>query len=181
MIWSLALSLNHAALLRVAAALFALAGLEAEGDGPETLPRHLRRAILKVLGPAESALRRLIFIAAEIIGEQAVRSSGKKRPFPKGGIPRGDKRRAPSFPLFDPRKNHPELSDRPARGRRAPGAGPRVTSFDDGSWSAHEPAIPSDDDEISAAALCRRLQALLAALNDMPKQAKRMARAMARR
>lgn len=178
--WSLALTLNRIALLRVAAALFALAGFEAGGTAPETLPRHVYRAILKTLRPAEAALRRLIFIAAVMLGEPDQKALRSKRPFPAGGIPRGDKKRTPSFPLFDPRKVFEELLDHPRRGRRAPGPGPRISSFDE-PWTAYEAAVLSDEDAVNAAALCSRLEALLAALNDIPKQAKRMARAMARR
>lgn len=69
--WSQAVERNLAALLRIADALCAMAGL---GDDaapgalrtpwPTSLPRHLHAAVLSVLRPAEAALRRLVVIAA---------------------------------------------------------------------------------------------------------------------
>ncbi len=60
--WELAIARNRAALTPIVTALFFMAGLD-EG-GAETLPRRVCRRILKVLRPAETALRRLIMIAA---------------------------------------------------------------------------------------------------------------------
>ena len=88
--WNLAIERNHAALGRIVAMLVAMAGLasltsplagedgsarrgEAEalaepGEGcfspAPTLPRHLHRAILRLLRPAESAVRRLVVVMA---------------------------------------------------------------------------------------------------------------------
>jgi len=179
--WTLAITRNRTALLRLVAALFALAGMQAGGPLPTTLPRHVRRAILKVLRPAESATRRLIVIAALVLGEMTINSAQVSRAFPAGGIPRGERRSTPQFALFDPRIECAELSDRPRRTRKARGPGPRISSFDDESWTAYEQAMLSDDDEVNAAPLCGRLQALFDALSDIPKQARRLARAKARR
>jgi len=179
--WSFAIDLNRQALLRVIAALLAMAGLESGDKAPETLPRHVRQKILKILRPAESALRRLIYIAARIIGTQTPKSRATGRRFPAGGIPRGDKTRAPLFPLFDSRKEFAELSKRPLRSHQKRGPGPRISSFDDSRWSAYQEEVLSPDDEMNAAALRGRLHALNDALQDIPKQAKRMVRAEARR
>ncbi|MDQ6433815.1 hypothetical protein RB623_07080 [Mesorhizobium sp. LHD-90] len=58
---STAIDKNWEALKRLLAMLVGMA--EMAGDAP-TLPRHLHRAILKLLRPAESAARRLIIAAA---------------------------------------------------------------------------------------------------------------------
>ena len=61
--WDLAIKRNSEALKGIVAALFAMLGL----DGSETvsrIPHPLHRAVLRVLRPAESAVRRLVVIAA---------------------------------------------------------------------------------------------------------------------
>jgi len=82
-----------------------------------------------------------------------------------------------SLPLLDPL---PVFSFRPRY--RRPKAFPRITCI-----GLSEPTpipenwIPSPDDEINAAPLCRRLHALQRALDDLPGQARRLARWKARR
>ncbi len=61
--WDKAIARNRDALLRIVEVLFAMAGL-AEGEIAATLPRHLRNHILRILRPAEAAVRRLVIIAA---------------------------------------------------------------------------------------------------------------------
>ena len=60
--WNAAIENNREALKRVLAMLVAMAGLD--GGRPTTLPRHLHRAVLSLLRPAEAAARRLIIVAA---------------------------------------------------------------------------------------------------------------------
>ena len=60
--WNAAIEKNREALKRVLAMLVAMAGLD--GGRPTTLPRHLHRAVLSLLRPAEAAVRRLIIVAA---------------------------------------------------------------------------------------------------------------------
>jgi hypothetical protein len=60
--WNAAIEKNREALKRLLAALVAMAGLADGGAG--TLPRHLHRAVLRLLRPAEAATRRLIIVAA---------------------------------------------------------------------------------------------------------------------
>ena len=60
-----AIARNRATLSRMVAVLFIKAGLDEGGAG--TLPRHIWRAILLVLRPAESAVRRLVAAAARDI------------------------------------------------------------------------------------------------------------------
>ena len=51
-------------LVRLVAGMFAVAGLVPGGPALSAMPDGVRRQILRVLQPAESALRRVIFIAA---------------------------------------------------------------------------------------------------------------------
>ena len=61
--WDLAIKRNSEALKGIIAELFAM--LELAGLAPVArLPRSLHNAVLRVLRPAESAVRRLIVIAA---------------------------------------------------------------------------------------------------------------------
>jgi hypothetical protein len=60
--WNAAIEKNREALKRILAALVAMAAL-ADGRAG-TLPRHLHRAVLRLLRPAEAATRRLVIAAA---------------------------------------------------------------------------------------------------------------------
>ena len=69
--WNAAIEKNREALKRILAALVAMAGLAGADPGfPSrvrgggTLPRYLHSAVLRLLRPAESAVRRLIIVAA---------------------------------------------------------------------------------------------------------------------
>ena len=61
--WDLAIKRNSEALKGIVAALFAMLGLVGEAT-VSRIPQPLHRAVLRVLRPAESAMRRLIIIAA---------------------------------------------------------------------------------------------------------------------
>ena len=111
--WALAIARNHGALVRLVTALFAVVGLVPDGAPVASISPSIRSKIIRVLRPAESALRRLIAIAAQgVDGAVRSRQSGKKRRKTEGKRKRGT--RAPIFRLFDPRKWFPELS----KGRR---------------------------------------------------------------
>ena len=166
---------NHKALLRLVATLFALVGLAVDGPVVSSIPRSVRAKVLRVLRPAEAALRRLIAIAARDI---VFTPRGKRNASTRSNS-KGDRsgERAPLFPLFDPRKWFWELS----KGRRpGKGPGPRITDFDDDSWTPYESEKP-DASEPDPRLLCRRLLALYNALNDVQAQARRLARAQFRR
>jgi hypothetical protein len=60
--WNAAIEKNREALKRVLTMLVAMAGLA----GGATLPRHLHRAVLRLLRPAEAAARRLVIVAARV-------------------------------------------------------------------------------------------------------------------
>lgn len=180
--WALAITHNRDQLLRILAALFAMAGL-AEGGSVSTLPRHLYRAVLLVLKPAESAVRRLVIIAARglVLKAHAARLAHKgSQPFPHITAPT-----VPAFSLIDPRKKF--APDDFVWGQVK--TIPHIRTF--GSyeplfaplWPPFNPAhqTPDANDPLSVSGLCRRLLALKLALDDLPKQARRMARLDARR
>ncbi len=169
------------ALLRLLMGLFASAGLAADGKSFSDLPKPVRLLILRVLLPAESATRRLTLYLARRLPRLAAavrktRREGQGGTRKKGGV------RAPVFWLFDRRKFIPELSD----GRRvARGPGPAIRFFDDPA-ARPDPvadlcADPAMREAEASRRLCRRMQALLLALKDMPAQARRLQRAMERR
>jgi len=172
--WVVAIDRNQRALLRLVAILFAAAGYTAGGPIP-VLSRSVRASILFILRPAESAGRRLIVIYHMIYGPKGLVARRRaKRAFPSEGIDRDARQGPPAFPLFDIRK----CFDR--KPRRARGAGPQISGFDEPRYAQEEPS-ESPDAPVDASHLCGRLLALKHALEDLPKQALRLARALARR
>jgi hypothetical protein len=175
--WARTIEINRRALSRIVAALIATVGLTAEGAGAR-LPLPLYHAALRVLRPAESAVRRLIVLAARGL----VVKPHASRPMP-AGLPFGKRHDRPSFQLFDPRKRFGAR-----RPRRIVAAGPRVIVFGASPLAPlfrPRPALSAgpkrDDGNVSAARLGRRLEAIKTALEDLPRQAKRLARWQARR
>jgi hypothetical protein len=178
--WALAIKRNSEALKGIVQALFAMLGLV----GSETaarIPQLLHSAVLRVLRPAESAVRRLIVIAARGLVVKLAAS----RPMPAGAIiGKGSGNSRPSFPLFDPRKNFESLRRRTFT-RNPPrihifGNDPRVAAL----WPAPQPEAepaPPPDGLVNAQRLSRRLEALKLALEDLPRQARRLARWRVRR
>ncbi len=61
--WAMAIERNSEALVGIVAALFAMLGL-AGAATVSRIPQPLHRAVLRLLRPAESAMRRLVVIAA---------------------------------------------------------------------------------------------------------------------
>src|SRR3954447_21143311 len=97
--WAKAIATNQAALIRIVAALIAMAGLG--GDGVRLrLERPTYRAVLRVLRPAEAAGRRLIVLAVKGLYAKLPPS----RPFPKGLALAGARGERVSFQLFDARE-----------------------------------------------------------------------------
>ena len=179
--WDLAIERNRTALLRLLAIMIAAAGL-VEGQIARVLPRSTRLMILKFLRPAEAATRRLALILMQRMkGRKASAVRRKTRPMPAGGIPKGssDGERIPPFRLLDPRKHFPELSQ--GSTRRSKGPGPRISGFDDDSWTPYDPGPSVEKTEPDPRLLVGRLLALQAALLDLPKQARRLARVQSRR
>jgi len=177
------------ALLRVLGGLFVMAGMTADNSVVEKLPRHVRNAILRVLRPAESATRRLAAVKARELETVDYTAPAKR----KRSVPSGKKRgpRAPQFCLIDPRKDLPELHPHRHQKKRKPRSQPstepqiqvRIAGFDgqpDFIWSEPK-SLPMPNDELNAGAICRRMVALKLALEDLPKQAKRYVREVAKR
>src|SRR3954468_17112174 len=97
--WAKAIAINQTALIRMVAALIAMVGLT--GDGPVArLERPIYRAVLRVLRPAEAAVRRLIVIAAKGLKAKLP----PMRPFPQGLALAGRRGERVSFQLFDARE-----------------------------------------------------------------------------
>ena len=177
--WDLAIKRNSEALVEIVADLFAMLGL-ALTNGAVQLPWPTYRAVLRILRPAESALRRLIVIAARGL----VVKPGSSRPRPAGAVKtRKGGTSHPSFQLFDPRKRI-MLPRRMAPARSS--ARLHIFTADSGLvtvWPQRPPAIspaphppPSADGLVNGARLIRRLEALEGALEDLPRQARRLVR-----
>jgi hypothetical protein len=163
--WARAIKRNREPLLDIVAALFAMLGLTG-GGSVARIPRGLYYDVLRVLRPAEYAVRRLIVIAARGL----VVALPPSRPMPPGRIIGRGGRPRNSFQLFDPRKRF--SFDAPAfSGAHGSTNDPQVNAT---------PALLSEA-HVNATSLCRRLEALKRALEDLPRQAKRLARWRARR
>ena len=178
--WNRAIKRNSEALSGIIEALFVLLGLVGEAT-VSRIPPSLHSAVLRVLRPAESAVRRLIVIAARGIVVKLVPA----RPMPAGKvIGKGGGKSSHSFQLFDPRKNF-KGPRRRAFKRMEPrihffGPDPRVAALFPAPRPVVEPPPPPDG-LVGAQRLSRRLQALKLALEDLPRQAKRLARWRQRR
>ena len=96
--WARAIEINKAALTRIVAALVAL--LAAQG-GVKRLPFPVYQAIGRVLCPVESAVRRLIVVAARTL----VVLQPPARPLSAGLVITGNGTGRMAFQLFDSRKS----------------------------------------------------------------------------
>jgi hypothetical protein len=183
-----------------------------EGSGSRaTLPRHLHRAVLRLLRPAESAARRLVIALAcwlpappaacprKTVPAKSTRAGTRKTSslLVRNGVGTGIVLR-PGAPVpahlahLVPSKaaprplSFPLLDPLPRWNRRRPrprAAGvPRIGMGGIGERLA-VPAWkpPSSDDPLDAGRLRRRLAALSSALDDLPGQARRFMRWKARR
>lgn len=173
-------------LLVIVASLYAMIGLTESGT-IERLARPLYRLVLALLRPAESAVRRLIVVAAQGLVMKA--RPARRRP---AGPVRPRKRNTQSrrsFRLFDPRTRQVHCTGR--RFTSSPRVEPRIRLLGD----SFDPRVPeflrplppqpepnpksATDHTVNAVSLCRRLAAILDALKDLPRQAKRYARLQA--
>jgi hypothetical protein len=169
--WTRAIERNSLALRGIIATLFAMLG----NVTTERLPHSVYRAVLRVLRPAESAMRRLVVIAARGL----VVKPAASRPMPKQPIRKGAGTHL-VFQLFDPRKNFEDNTTRALPRIHIFGHDPRVAAI----WAARprvQTAAPPDDGLVNARRLIRRLHALKSALDNLPRQARRLARATLRR
>jgi hypothetical protein len=178
--WDLAITRNSKALKGIIQVLFALLGLDG-GEAASRIPRSLHSAVLAVLRPAESAVRRLIVVAARNV----VVKLAPSRPIPAGKvIGKAAGGRIPSFQICDPPRRGKHTPYR--KGRRIiprvrvlDGYDPRVIAL----FPKPRPVIvpPPPDGLASATRLHRRLIALKSALEDLPRQARRLVRWQERR
>jgi hypothetical protein len=171
--WQLAISRNRDQLRQIILALFALAQMRV-GGSLFSLRRDVFAAIMFVLRPAESAVRRLIVIAAFGL-PLSLTTSRKPGDWPdlppRGGeireAGRGGPEKHKAFKLFDPLKSFdPEdYWD--------------VQPFWDSYPAASDPALnytSTIESPLDATNLGQRLNALIRALDNLPAQARRLAR-----
>ena len=178
--WDLAIKRNSEALKGIVAALFTMLGLGGSHGFADSQAPPQRRA-------ARSPARRIRRAAPDHHcgprprGEGgAIASDAQRAVTGKGGAPRS------SFQLFDTRKDFPELRQHRVKYAKHP---PRILFFGDDSrvdslWPAPPPAaapVTPPDGLVDAERLSRRLQALKLALEDLPRQARRLARWRVRR
>ena len=209
--WDLAMTRNREALQRILAMLVAMAsaaGAAVQTARP-TLPRHLHRAVLRLLRPAEAAARRLIVVAARglVVPPPRLREPvpARRKPsrtaivFPpglrQGGRPGARPGTRPgTCPGTGPGARPPRAA--PARivlplfdTLRPPSRRPRRVAGRDaprislpGLTAPHPlPPKPTPFDPVDATRLNLRISALAAVLDDLPGQALRFARWRARR
>jgi hypothetical protein len=178
--WDLAVKRNSEVLAGIVETLFAMLGLMGEAT-VSRLPWTTYRAVLRILRPAESALRRLIVIAARglVVKPASSRSKpvGPVKPRKEGNL------RSASFQLFDP---HTRIVLPRRRIPKRPG--PRIHMFNADNelvtiWPPPRPAAnpapdppKAADGMVNGARLSRRLEALESALADLPRQARRLVR-----
>ena len=167
--WPLVITRNRTALLTIIVALMGVLGVLG-GGRLTTLPHFLYHRALAIIRPAESAVRRLIVIVAH---EMALRGI-KLRAARRDGLDeflfalRPSVRLEPAIPAFnliDPLKLF---------GRDAPDCDEFGDGFDVSSEA--ENGENQDRTPIPAASLHARLLALKHALDNLPRQAKRLAR-----
>ncbi len=181
--WAKAIEINHVALTRIVAALLAL--LQLQGGGMATrVPHPVYALVVRVLHKAESAVRRLIVVAARDLVVQPSPS----RPMPQGIVrSRGDKRsdsRRKSFQLFDTRKRFSDENEEDASDIRGPRI--RVVGDPDPRSPLFLATLASQrsiglDGKVDACKLGLRLMAVKVALDSLPRQAKRLVRWRAKR
>jgi hypothetical protein len=181
--WAFIVERNRERLLAVLAPLLAVLGFDQRRR--LEMPRHFYRSWLILLRPAESAVRRLIVMAARGI----VVKLGAARGFPAGlalKLAAMEAENIPAFGLIDPLKRFApadfEWSAEWSKDWGEEQVIPRISVPGLFDPVFPEPApVPSSDDPIDTSALLRRIAALKAALDNLPRQARRLARWKARR
>ncbi len=177
--WDRVIERNQAALIRMVAMLIAMVEM-GTGGMVALLPPSLHREVSRMLLPVESAVRRLIAIAARGLKVKPA----LVRPMPKGLVFAGKGGGQIAFQLFDTRQRFSRTSQRRAA------ANPRIHVFADSPLvplfqpQPVEIPIPEPDetvDLIDATRLGLRLTAVRIALDNLPQQARRLARWKARR
>jgi len=184
--WTPAVARNRTELLRIVAVLVFMAGLDEGGN--DTMPRRAWRKIVRLLRPAEAAVRRLIVIAARGIAVAPPKPRPERAPT---GIERLQAKGLLTIREIDlglarfwrPEDTAPEKTPRLPAFALADAA----RRFDTLAWDGKRPfpkdgVAPADDDEeVDAAPVSRRIRALRRALDDIDGHALRLARREARR
>lgn len=181
---------NREILARIVAQLFKLARI-VPGERPEldpeaksdplmvSLPRCVCKAVMRILVPAEAAMRRLLIVAAHEFGldlkapqrHSSSLASAFTRPSQAAKDAPDPARAAapamPSFNMFDPLKSFSHYQP--------------FSHDDDGNaygkrMFPHINSKPLDYSPAGAISLWRRINALHAAVSDLPKAARRYAR-----
>ena len=167
--WTLAIKRNRVQLKDIVLGLFTLAKMRVNGS-LFTLPRSTLAAIMLVLRPAESAVRRLIVIAAHGLMLQ---------PRPLAGEMPGIAGRREDFPairafkLFDPLKSFDPESIWDVQPVWESGYGLTASTI------VHDTSL--DHQPIDATQIGQRINALMRALDNLPAQARRLIRWQAKR
>ena len=172
--WPRAIEINRDALTHIVAGLVAL--LVAQG-GALRLPVLVYQLLQRILYPAESAVRRLIVIVARGL----VVPYQPSRPMPPGLVIAGKAGSRVSFQLFDQRKAFGDPDELPIAI-----TGPRIRMMEMPSPRQLFLAkfVKPRQDHCSEAETLRvrqRLTLLARALEQLPREAKRMARWLKRR
>lgn len=164
--WPVIIERNAERLLAVLAPLFVLLA-----SGTRTmLPRPVCRALLMLLRPAESAARRLIIMAARgLVVKQRV-----ARAFPVGITMKSDPERVAPFCMIDPLKRFASEGFERDAGKVQILPRISVPGFINPAFAAETPA--TENDLVSPAAIHRRLLALRHALDNLPREARRLVR-----
>ncbi len=166
--WGLAIKKNRDALIGVVALLLAQAGFTS-GNKPARLSKSVHRAVIRLIRPAESAARRLIVIMAFSLKPLHQRDRSALPDFKTFSANANSR---PAFRLIDPRKRFG------SRQRRLIAKSPPRISVPGISEPCFTPAAKPGErgGQVNPARLIQRLQALQIALDDLPKQARRLAR-----
>jgi hypothetical protein len=172
--WTRAVEINRDALSRIVAGLVALLAVQGEAL---RLPLPVYQMLLRILYPAESAVRRLIVIVARGL----VVPDAPSRPMPQGLVIAGASKVRASFQLFDSRKTFGNPDDMPTAI-----SGPRIRIIDVLSprqlFLAKFVKPPENTcSEVETLRIRQRLSLLASALDHLPSEAKRMARWLKRR
>ena len=160
--WARAVDINRIALTRIVAELLAMIGLVSA------------LKVERLLRPTESALRRLIVIAARGL----IVKLAPKRPMPKGLVIVSKGAGRINFPLFDQRKSFDFIEPENL-------VFIKVRTYESNPFNPFSSFYGSppaaQDESLNATQLRRRLAAISHALETLPHQALRLARWKARR
>ncbi len=176
--WARAIERNRVVLARILAEIFALVGFVA-GERLDRLPHGIYLAATRLLRPTESALRRLIVIAARgLVVKPSVFRSVPKGMMPKGMVIAAGAKGLTSFPLFDTWKRFDFIEpENPLL--------VMVKTYSSNPFNPFEQNIQRQAQELAdrdfTLSLQRRLAAVKQALETLPRQAQRLARLVARR